>query len=108
MYSANNSNTFLAYFNQIDKYLSYILSTQKYIPYHERVTMIIRGKYIVSHFVNRFESKLRYFGDLRNQLVHGFRLDNKHYLVVSDHALQEISSIHDELVKPQTLAEMFE
>ncbi len=108
MYSANNSNTFLAYYNQIDKYLSYILWLQKYVPYHERVTMVIRWKFVITHFVNRFESKLRYFWDLRNQLVHWFRLDNKHYLIVSDHALKEISSIHDELIKPQTIADMFE
>lgn len=108
MYSAHNSNTYLAYFNQIDKYLSYVLKLQKYVPYHERVTMITRGKYAVSHFVSRFEAKLRYFGDLRNQLVHGFRLDNKHFLIVSDHALEQITSIHDELTKPKTLQDIFD
>ncbi len=104
MHSAHNSNTFLAYYNQIDKYLSYILWLTKYVPYHERITIIGKGWYKISHFVKKFEGKLRYFWDLRNQLVHGFRLDNKHYVIVSDHAIKQISMIHDELTKPQTIA----
>lgn len=106
MYSAQNSNTFLAYFNQIDKYLSKILWLKKYVPYHERVTMITTGKTSISRFVRMFEDKLRYFGDLRNQLVHGFRLENKHYLIVSNHALDEIQSIHDDLTQPQSIASL--
>ena len=105
MYSAQNSNTFLAYFNQIDKYLSYVLWIKKYVPYHERVTIIATGKTSITRFVKSFEAKLRYFGDLRNQLVHGFRLENKHYLVVSDHALHEIQTIHDHLTAPKTIAD---
>lgn len=106
MYSAHNSNTFLSYFNQIDKYLSYILWLKKYVPYHERVTMVATGKISISRFVQKVEDKLRYFWDLRNQLVHGFRLDNKHYLVVSDHALEQISALHDELTKPRLATEL--
>ena len=53
--------------------------------------------------MNKFESKLRYFGDLRNHLVHGFRLDNRHYIHVSEHAVQQITFAHDQLTKPQTL-----
>ena len=106
MHSVQNSNNFLAYFNQIDKYLSYILWLKKYVPYHERVTIIASGQTPITRFVKSFEDKLRYFGDLRNQLVHGFRLENKHYLVVSDHALDQIQTIHDNLTKPQTLADL--
>lgn len=96
----------MAYFNQIDKYLSYILWLKKYVPYHERVTIIASGQTPVTRFVKSFEDKLRYFGDLRNQLVHGFRLENKHYLIVSDHALDQIQTIHDNLTKPQTLVDI--
>ena len=105
MHSANNSNTFLAYFNQIDKYLSYILWIKKYVPYHERITMLLTKKTKIRSFVKKSESKLRYFGDLRNHLVHGFRLDNRHYIHVSEHAVKQITTIHDELTKPQTLIE---
>lgn len=107
MHSVHNSNTFLAYFNQIDKYLSHTLWLKKYVPYHERITMISTGKLSISRFVQQFEDKLRYFGDLRNQLVHGFRLDNRHYLIVSDHAIDQITSIHDELTKPKTVADVY-
>jgi len=69
------------------------------------VTIIATGKTSITRFVKSFEAKLRYFGDLRNQLVHGFRLENKHYLVVSDHALHEIQTIHDHLTAPKTIAD---
>lgn len=80
---------------------------KKYVPYHERITMISTSKVSISRFVQQFEDKLRYFGDLRNQLVHGFRLDNRHYLIVSDHAIDQITNIHDELTKPKTVAEIY-
>ncbi len=107
MYSAHNSNTFLAYYNQIDKYLSFVLWLDKYIPFHERITMIVRWKYPQTRYVSSQEAKIRYFWDLRNHLVHGFRLDNKHYIFVSEHALEQITGIHDELIKPQKVKNIF-
>lgn len=106
-FSAKNSNYFLATFNQIDKFLSWTLKLKSYVPYHERITMITRGKTIVTSFVRMFEDKLRYFGDLRNQIVHGYRLDQHHYLYVSDYALEQIQTLHDELIKPKTALQLF-
>lgn len=106
-FSAKNSNYFLATFNQIDKFLSWTLKLKSYVPYHERITMITRGKTAITHFVRMFEDKLRYFWDLRNQIVHGYRLDQHHYLYVSDYALEQIQTLHDELIKPKTALQLF-
>lgn len=70
--------------------------------------MIVRWSYSISRYVSSQEAKIRYFWDLRNHLVHWFRLDNKHYIFVSDHALSQITSVHDELVKPQKIKDIFE
>jgi len=61
-----------------------------------------------SKFVQQFQNKLRYFGDLRNQLVHGFSLDKKHYVVASDYAVQQIKRVYEELTKPKPVAEVFD
>ena len=68
--------------------------------------MIVRGKTKVSAFVNLVEAKLRFFWEMRNQLVHGYRLEQKHYMYVSDHAIEQIEQIHDELITPQTVGEV--
>jgi hypothetical protein len=77
------------------------------MPYNEKVTVIADGTYNVSNFVSLYQNKLRYFGDLRNQLVHGFRLENKHYVLASDYAVEEIKTIYEELRKPTSVQQAF-
>ena len=99
-HSLHNSNTFLAYYNHIDKYFAYLLQLKRYLPFAEKVTMLTNEKYSIHQFVRLYQNKLRYFGDLRNQLVHGFRLENQHYVLASNHAVQEIQKIYQEMKKP--------
>lgn len=106
MYSAHNSNTFLAYFNKIDRFFTDLLWLKKYVPYHERITMIVSWSTPVRRFVHQEEAKFRYFGDVRNQLVHWFRLENKHYLYVSDHAIEQITAMYQQLTRPITSWEL--
>ncbi len=106
-FSIDNSNTFLAYYNQLDKYFAYVLWLTKYVPFTEKVNMLTDGRYAITSFVKIYQNKLRYFWDLRNQLVHGFRLDNQHYVLASDHAIEEVKSIYEEARDPKTAGEIF-
>ena len=99
-HTVENSNTFLAYFNQIDKFFEVVLGATDYIPYTEKIEKVARGIYPVSAFVKKFQQKLKYFGDLRNQIVHGFRLDQHHYLLVSEYALDQIKKTYTHLTTP--------
>lgn len=107
MHSVQNSNTFLAYYNQIDKYLSHVLTLTTFVSYGEKIAKIADGKYAVSPFVRLYQNKLRYFGDLRNQLVHGFSMDEKHYVVASDYAVEQIQQVYLQLTKPKTVWSLF-
>jgi hypothetical protein len=53
--------------------------------------------------VRKQQHKLKYFGDLRNQVVHGFRLEQHHYLLASDYAVMQIKTIYEHLTKPPTI-----
>lgn len=77
------------------------------MPFNEKITIVSEKHLPVSNFVRLYQNKLRYFGDLRNQLVHGFRLENKHYLLVSDHAVHEIQTMYEELRDPTPVAKAF-
>lgn len=105
--SENNSNTFLSYYNDIDKFFTKLLDLDRYIPFNEKLAAVISGGFPASAYTKHCEDKLRYFGDLRNQLVHGFRLDHKHYLLVGDHAIEEISRVWEELKNPASLVTVF-
>lgn len=107
VWSEQNSNTFLSYYNEIDKLFTKLLGVEKYIPFNERIAAIAAWTFPISAYVKHCDDKLRYFGDLRNQLVHGFRLDHRHYLLVGDHAIHEISHICKELKNPTSLVETF-
>ncbi len=69
--------------------------------------MLAEGRYLITSFVKIYQNKLRYFGDLRNQLVHGFRLDNQHYVLASDHAIGEVKSLYEEARSPKTAFSVF-
>ena len=45
---------------------------------------------------------------MRNQIVHGFRLDHEHYLLASDIAVQAIKNLTTHLVSPPTIAYLSE
>jgi hypothetical protein len=102
-HSISNSNTFLAYFNHIDKFFEIVLGLSSYMPFIEKVDKVSQGRYPVSSFVRKYQHKLKYFGDLRNQVVHGFRLEQHHYLLASDYAVEQIKTIHEHLTKPPTI-----
>ncbi len=57
----------------------------------------------MSSFVKKQQHKLKYFGDLRNQVVHGFRLEQHHYLLASDYAVMQIKTTFEHLTKPPTV-----
>lgn len=107
MHSVHNSNQFLSYFNKIDKYLSSVLGIKKYMSYNEKIDLVIQKKLQWSQVVDQYQSKFLYFGELRNQLVHGFSLDQKHFIVVSDHAVLQIKSLYDGLITPKTVWKVF-
>jgi len=106
-HSINNSNTFLSYYNLLDKYFAHVLWLTKYMPYTEKLSTLSRWTYSLSNYIRLYQEKLRYFGDLRNQLVHGFRLDNNHYVLASDHAVHEIQVLYEEAREPTSVADVF-
>jgi predicted transcriptional regulator len=108
MHSVQNSNTFLSYYNQIDKFFAYVLQLKRYIPFGEKISVLGGGDFSISAIVHRYETKLRYFGDMRNQLVHGFRIDKRHYVVASDHAVQQIQSLYEEMRHPKTVVDAYQ
>ena len=105
--TAHNSNTFLARYNKIDEVFANTIWTQKYISYSEKVSMIANWTYSSSGFVRQYAEKFRYYGDLRNQIVHWFSLEHLHYVHLSAHAVEDISSIYTQLITPKTIGETF-
>ncbi len=107
MHSVHNSNTFVWYFNKIDRFFADIIGAKNYIPYVEKVTMIAEWSYHATPLVRQYQNKLRYFWDLRNQLVHGFSLEKNHYVIASNYAVEQIKQIYALLTTPKTAFEVF-
>lgn len=102
-----NATNYIALFNEIDKYLDQILQTDKFLPYNEKLKVIRDGKYHLSPFVEKHEAKLKYFGELRNHIAHGFKLEGKHYSIPSYHAVEELRKFKEEILKPMTCFDLF-
>lgn len=106
-YTVATTNEFLSHYNEIDKLFTAILELDKYIPFHEKIHAISAGDYPIRRCVQKHQQKLRYFGDLRNQIVHGFHQDHHHYVLVSEYACQQIKVLVDELHTPKSPHKMF-
>lgn len=106
-YSSHNSNQFLSWYNKIDKFLSRVLEIKKYIPYSEKIDLVIQKGAQWSYVLDQYQSSFLYFWELRNQLVHWFSLNQKHFLEVSEYAVQQIKSLYSWLTAPKTVGEVF-
>jgi hypothetical protein len=106
-FTVHTTNTFLSLFNEIDSLFIRVLWLDTHMPFHEKLHALVYGSYSLSPCVRKFHQKLRYFGDMRNQIVHGFHQDHHHYMLVSEYACQQISYIHHELHNPKPILEVF-
>lgn len=102
-----NSNNYVAVFNELDKHLDGFVWTEKFLPYNEKIKEIAKGTTQVSLFIKKHQAKLKYFGELRNHIAHGFKLDGKHYAIPSYHALDELRKFKDAILKPITIGAVF-
>lgn len=84
-----------------------VLWLVRYTPFIEKMQLLIDGSYHISPVIRKYQQKIRYFGDLRNQMVHGFRMDQHHYLEVSDFAVEQIKEVYAHLTQPKTITELF-
>lgn len=98
---------YLSYFNQIDKHFDKILNLDKFLPYNEKIKRIIEGEYTVSRFVSLHKFELKFFGELRNHITHGIKLDGHNYAIPSHYALDKIKRTADAIKVPPTWFDIF-
>ena len=61
----------------------------------------------VSMFVKKYEIKLKFFGELRNHITHGFKIDWIHYATPSYHGVEELRKIKEAIVQPVTIGAIY-
>jgi len=98
---------FLALFNQIDKHFDKILITDWYLPYNEKIKRIIDWHYYVSWFVRLHQFQLKYFGEIRNQITHGIKLDWHTYVYPSEYAIAQLARYADNIKRPPRCIDLF-
>jgi hypothetical protein len=105
--SLSTIETFIAHFNEIDKYLEQLIKTKKFLPYNEKLKIIAHGKWTISSFVNQYLHELEYFGELRNQFAHSLRVDGKVMSQPTSFALEHIETFKKILLCPKQCGELF-
>lgn len=98
---------FLALFNQIDKHLDKILWLNMYLPYNEKLKRIISGNYTISWFIKLHQFQLRYFGEIRNQITHGIKLDGHTYVYPAPYAISQLAKYADNIKSPPRCIDIF-
>ncbi len=98
---------FLALFNQIDKHLDKILWLDMYLPYNEKLKRAITGNFTISWFIKLHQFQLRYFGEIRNQITHGIKLDGHTYVYPSPYAIAQLAKYADSIKSPPRCIDIF-
>lgn len=108
--SQQHANNFIAVFNELDKYFDTLVAqhTDRFMPFNEKVKLIGQDTMAISSFVKKYEQKLKYFGELRNEIAHGFKIDGMHYCTPSYHAVEELRKIKEAIIQPITVATVFQ
>jgi hypothetical protein len=70
--SEQYANDFIEVFNELDKYFDTLVAqhTDRFMPFNEKVKIIGQDILNISAFVKKYEQKLKYFGELRNEIAH--------------------------------------
>ena len=103
----SKAEIYMALFNEIDKYLDQLLKTENFMPYNEKLKEIAHGRYPISKFVRLHDHTLKYFGELRNMISHGLKLNGKIYADPSDFAIQQITTYREAILRPVTAKQLF-
>lgn len=102
-----NANNYVAVFNELDKFFDTLIESDKFLPYNEKIKNIALGTSPVALFIKKYETKLKYFWELRNHIAHGFKLDGKHYAIPSYHAVDELRKAKEAIMQPITCESVF-
>ena len=64
--------SYLSLFNELDKFFDTLVETDRFMPYNDKLKQISEWKFAISWFVRLHLSELKYFGELRNHIAHGY------------------------------------
>ncbi len=102
-----NADNFISLFNEIDKYLDKLLQTEKFMPFNEKLKQVSEADYHISSFVKEHLIKLKYFGELRNHIIHGQQMEGQYYSVPTYHAVDEIRKYREQMLQPVSCYDLF-
>jgi len=98
---------FLSLFNEIDKHFDKILKTEVFLPYNDKIKRIIEGKYPISRFLTIYHNDLKYFGELRNHISHGLKVDEYLYAIPTQRAIDRLSDLVEKIIEPPLCIDHF-
>jgi hypothetical protein len=78
-----------------------------YLPYNEKLKRIINSHYTISWFIKIHQFQLRYFGEIRNQITHGIKLDGHTYVYPSPYAITQLAKYADSIKSPPRCIDIF-
>lgn len=98
---------YLSLFNELDKYFDTLVETDRFMPYNDKLKQISEWKFAISWFVRLHLSELKYFGELRNHIAHGLKVDEYLYAIPTERAINKLSDFIEKIVEPPLCIDYF-
>ncbi len=99
--------SFLAIFNGIDKHLDKVLGEEGFSPYNEKLKKISDGNYSITNFIRKHIYTLRSFGELRNFITHGIKMQGETFATPTPAAIEKISKYQKIITDPPKVIDIF-
>ena len=98
---------YLSLFNELDKFFDTLVETDRFMPYNDKLKQISEWKFAISRFVRLHLSELKYFGELRNHIAHGLKVDEYLYAIPTERAINKLSEFIEKIVEPPLCIDYF-
>ena len=98
---------YLSLFNELDKFFDTLVETDRFMPYNDKLKQISEWKFAISWFVRLHLSELKYFGELRNHIAHGLKVDEYLYAIPTERAINKLSEFIEKIVEPPLCIDYF-
>ena len=102
-----NIISFLAYFNEIDKYFDKVLWDDWFSPYNEKIKKIAEWNYSITSFVRKHIYQLKNIGELRNFITHGIKSNGETFACPTDAAIEKLKEYTEKITKPAKVLDLF-
>lgn len=84
-----------------------MVENKGFMPYNEKIKYIKDSDHPLAHYIKKNQQLLKFFGEVRNHISHGIKIDGHSYTYPSHYGIQKIKQARDTIVQAPKATDFF-